>query len=221
MRWVFVGTPGFLGRVEGPTRCAFWSEDPQGHGFDPGLLVEIDLARTPSASAAGVIGWDQVQVDDCFTGPNGAVAGTTIGPAWPELRMSGAVYLEQRFVASLPAKLRPACPPTGASGRVYECLTTAYWPHHDDPRAGTRYAGHHAQIINERDTLAHVEIWPPGRSGDGAAPAARMWIDLTSPDQCDTGPDSLTTIGVGDAPKQGALFLISGHLAHHPEGDIS
>ena len=81
MRCVFVGTPGFLGRVEGATRCAFWSEDPQGHGFDRDLLIAVDLARTPSAAAAGVIGWEQVQVDDCFSGPNGAVAGTKIGRA--------------------------------------------------------------------------------------------------------------------------------------------
>jgi hypothetical protein len=39
-----------------------------------------------------------------------------------------------------------------------------------------------------------------------------MWIDLASPEHCDAGPNSLTEIGTGDAPKRGALFLISGHL---------
>ena len=31
-------------------------------------------------------------------------------------------------------------------------------------------------------------------------------------DQCDAGVASLTSIGVGDAPKKGSLFLISGRL---------
>ena len=44
-----------------------------------------------------------------------------------------------------------------------------------------------------------------------------MWIDLASAEQCDAGPDSLTTIGVGDAPKRGALFLISGQLSTEPQ----
>jgi hypothetical protein len=38
-----------------------------------------------------------------------------------------------------------------------------------------------------------------------------MWIDLASPEQCDAGTDSLTTSG-RNAPKRGALFLISGRL---------
>ena len=63
------------------------------HGFDPSRLIAIDLARTPSAAATGVIGWEAVEMDDCFTGPNGVVAGTTLGPRWPEVRLAGAVYL--------------------------------------------------------------------------------------------------------------------------------
>jgi hypothetical protein len=43
-----------------------------------------------------------------------------------------------------------------------------------------------------------------------------MWIDLTSSEQCDAGAESLTTIGVADAPKRGALFLISGELSTDP-----
>jgi len=39
-----------------------------------------------------------------------------------------------------------------------------------------------------------------------------MWIDLACAEQCDAGAESLTTIGVGDAPKHGALFLVSGQL---------
>jgi hypothetical protein len=52
MRTVLVGTPAFVGRIDGETRCAFWSEEPVDHGFDPQLLIAVDLARTPSAAAA-------------------------------------------------------------------------------------------------------------------------------------------------------------------------
>src|SRR2546430_17225637 len=88
MRCVFIGTPGFLGRIDSETRCAFWAEEPVDHGFDPHRLIAVDLERTPSAAAAKQIGWHEVQVDDCFTGPNGAVSGTPIGPRWPEPRLA-------------------------------------------------------------------------------------------------------------------------------------
>lgn len=212
MRCVFVGTPGYLGRVAGLTRCAFWAQDPEDHGFDPARLVEVDLARTPSAAQAKEIGWDEVHVDDCFSGPNGTVGGTTIGPRWPELRLTGGVYLERNFVAGLPEAARPSCPPLGADGRDYEFTTEVFWPHVADPRAGTRYAGHHAEVLDERGTLAKLAVFPPGRSLDPVASPVVMWIDLASSEQCDAGPGSLTTIGTGDEPKSGALFLISGRL---------
>ena len=149
MRWVFHATAGFLGRVDSQTQCGFWAEEPADHGFDPGRLITVDLARTPTAAAAKQIGFREVEVDDCFTGPNGVVSGTTLGPAWPELRMAGVVYLEHGFTASLPAAKRPAC---------------------------------------------------PGRSDQPTASPVTMWIDLASPEHCDAGSDSLTTIGTGDAP---------------------
>lgn len=214
MRCVFIGTGAFLGRIDSETRCAFWAEEPVDHGFDPARLIDVDLARTPSAAAAHEIAWDGVQVDDCFAGPNGAVSGTTLGPRWPELRLGGVVYLERGFVASLPAALRPRCPPAGMDAQPYECMTTVYRPDLDDPRAGNRYAGHCAEILQEHGTLARVEVYPPGRSEQPNVRPVRMWIDLVSSEQCDAGTDSLTTIGVGDAPKRGALFLISGHLSN-------
>jgi len=208
MRCVFVGTPAYLGRVDGPTRCAFWAEAPQAHDFDPARLIEVDLACTPSAAQAKEIGWDEVQVDDCFT--------PFTGPAWPELRLAGGVYLERDLVAALPASKRPTCPPRGMGGYEYEYLTTVYWPDEDDPRAGRRYVGHYAEIVNERGTLARVAVYPPRRSAMAAVMPVAMWIDLTSPEQCDAGPYSLTAIGVGDAPKRGALFLINGQLGAGP-----
>jgi hypothetical protein len=217
MRCVFAATPAYLGRVAGLTRCAFWAQDPEDHGFDTALLIEVDLARTPSAAQAKEIGWEQVQVDDCFSGPNGTVGGTTLGPRWPELRLAGGVYLERGFAAGLPEAARPACPPLGAAGRDYEFTAEVFWPHVPDPRAGARYAGHHAEVLDERGTLAKVAVYPPGRSLDPVADPVVMWIDLASSEQCDTGPGRLTTIGTGSAPKSGALFLISGRLPAQPQ----
>lgn len=212
MRCVFIGTGGFLGRIDGETRCGFWVDEPVDHGFDPALLIHVDLARTPTAAARKEIGWHEVQVEDCYAGPNGTIGGTSLGPRWPELHLSGAIYLEQSFAEALPAALRPPCPPDGMDAHPYECMTAVYWPQTSDPRAGNRYAGHHAEILREEGTIAHVAVYPPGKSLAPAVTPARMWIDLASPDQCDAGPDSLTTIGTGDAPKCGALYLISGQL---------
>jgi len=212
VRCVFQGSAGFLGRIDSETRCAFWSGEPVDHGFDPSRLIEVDLANCPSAAAAKRIGWGEVQVDDCFTGPNGVVSGTTLGPRWPELSLVGAVYLERGFVASLPERIRPTCPPAGVTAHDYECTTVAYWPDVPDPRAGKRYTGHHADIVEERGSLAKVEVYPPGRALRPYTQPVTMWIDLASADQCDVGPGSLTTVGVGAAPKSGALFLISGWI---------
>jgi hypothetical protein len=218
MRWVFVGTGAFLGRIDGETRYAFWAEEPVDHGFDPARLITVDLACTPSAAAAREVPWDAVQVDDGFSGPNGTAGGTTLGPRWPELRLEGAVYLERRFRETLPPALRPACPPEGLTGRVCEYMTTVYWPHGTDPRAGKRYTGHYAEVLEERGTLARVAVYPAGSSEQPHARPLAMWIDLASAEQCDAGPESLTEIGVGDAPKRGALFLISGQLSTDPSG---
>jgi hypothetical protein len=213
VRSVFAGTPAYLGRIDSETRCAFWPHDPSEHDFDPAGLIEVDLAFTPEAAVAKEIDWGEVQVDDCYAGPNGVVHGTTLGPSWPEFRLSGVVYLEQGYVRSLPERLRPPCPPRGMAGYAYECMSTAYWPDTDDPRAGRRYAGHHAEITDERGGVARLAVYPPGRSKQPGVQPMTMWLDLSSPEQCDAGPRSLTTIGTGDAPKRGAVFLISGELS--------
>ncbi|TMQ11281.1 MAG: hypothetical protein E6J91_23495 [Deltaproteobacteria bacterium] len=166
------------------------------------------LARTPTAATLGEIRFDEVEVDDCFSGPNGDVRGTTIGPRWPELQVAGAVYLEQRFCERLPPAIRPALPPKFMGGRGYEYTTVLYWPDSDDPRAGKRYAGHHAEILDERASLARVAVFPPGASDRANVEPRTMWIDLSSPEHTDAGPHSLTEIGPGGR-KSGALYLIS------------
>lgn len=211
MRSVFVSTAGFLGRIDSDTRCAFWADEPVDHDFDASRLITIDLARNPSAAAAGRISWDAVEVDDCFVGPNGDLIGTTLGQRWPELQIAGLVCLEQSFRDRLPAELRPPCPPLGVSGRDYEFMSVVYWPGTGDSRAGNRYSGHHARIVDHVGRLARVEIFPPTASTNPAARPVRMWVDLSAPDQCDAGSNPLTEIAV-DGAKEGALFLLAGTL---------
>lgn len=219
MRSVFVSTGAFLGRIDGETRCAFWSDEPIDHDFDAARLIEIDLARTPSAAAAGRIPWDAIQVDDCYPGPTGEVIGTTLGPCWPEMQLTGIVCLEEGFRSSLPEALRPACPPDGMEARAYEFTSVVYWPHTSDPRAGRRYAGHHARIVQEQGTVARVAVYPPGTSEHPDAQPVLMWVDLSAVDQCDVGPSSLTEIGTGDGEKEGALFLLSGQVQVPPSAN--
>lgn len=210
VRSVFLGTGAFLGRIEGETRLAFWADEPSSHGFDPELLISLDLSMSPNAAIEGRISWDAVQVDDCYTATGGNLGGTTLGPRWPEIPLYGAVHLERRFREALPAAIRPSCPPRGIGGRDYEHTTVLYWPHTDDPRAGKRYAGHHAEIVEERGSVVRVRAYPPGASDSPFAKPLTMWLDLSASDQCDAGPESMTTIRAGDGPKVGALFLISG-----------
>lgn len=211
-RTVFAGTPAYLGRIDGVTRCAFWTAEPVEHDFDPARLISVDLARTPSAAVAGEITWADVDVDDCRGGPDGS----TLGPAWPELHLTGAVYLATAFIDRLPRHLRPA---PGVAGEPYEAQSVLYWPGTTDPRAGNRYAGHCAEVLEQRGTLARVGVHPPGRSSDPASSPVTMWLDLASPEHCDAGPDSLTTVG-GDVTR-GALFLIAGRLPSSPSTDRS
>ncbi|HYU14554.1 MAG TPA: hypothetical protein VEL05_00715, partial [Candidatus Acidoferrum sp.] len=212
MRSVFVGTGAFVGRVDHLTRLAFWADEPTDHDFDPSRLITVELSRTPNAAASQQISWDAVEVDDCLIGPNGGLAGTTIGPRWPEMQLVGAVYIEESVVRRLPPQARPSCPPKGMGGRDYEFKTVVYWSHLKDGRAGRRYIGHHAEILEEAGKLARVAVFKPGMSDQPNAVATTMWIDLSSPDACDAGPDGLTQIGVGGGARAGALFLAAGRV---------
>jgi hypothetical protein len=217
MRWIFRGTGAFVGRVESETRIAFWPDEPSDHGFDPARLIAIDLARTPSAAVLGEISHDAVEVDDCFSGPNGDLRGTTLGPRWPEIQVSGAVYLEQRFWERLPDGVRPPIPPRFMGGRAYEYTTVLYWPDRDDARAGKRYAGHHAELLEERSSLARVAVYPQGMSDRPHVEPKTMWLDLASAEHTDAGPHSLTEIGLGRG-QSGALYLISTPLPSRSDG---
>src|SRR5262249_44578851 len=86
------------------------------------------------------------------SGRGGKVSGTTIGPRWPEMQLSGVVYMEIGHWERLPAKLRFPRPPRDVRARDYEHTRTVYWSHTDDPRAGRRYAGFHVELLELRET---------------------------------------------------------------------
>src|SRR5439155_3948824 len=91
-----------------------------------------------------------------------------------------------------------------------------YWPNTGDPRGGKRYAGHHAELLEERGSLARVAVYPQGNSDRANVEARTMWIDLSSTEHTDAGPNSLTEIGLGRGRTRGALYLISTGLPSMP-----
>ncbi|HEY6422067.1 MAG TPA: hypothetical protein VIY28_02215 [Pseudonocardiaceae bacterium] len=198
--------------LDGDTRCAFWTAEPVDHAFDPALLIEVDLARTPSAAAAKEIPWDAVQVDDCFSGPNGAVSGTTLGPCWPELRLTGG--LPGASVCGIVAAVRA---PTGSAGgherrglRVHDdgVLARAGRFTGRKPLCGTlRGNSRRTQHAGLGGGLPAGEISGSQRSGGEHLDRFRVVATVRR------RSGQPTTIGVGDAPKRGALFLISGRLS--------
>jgi hypothetical protein len=189
-------------------------EEPTNHDFDEARLVTVDLAKSPSSANLGRISWGDVEVDDAFTAINGEIVGTTLGPSWPEFEIAGSAYLESSFFARLPARLQSAVPPM--EGHSYEHASAVYWHGTADRRAGLRYAGHHARIIDERGSIAKLEVFAPGTSMRPNARTFTLWLDLSSHEQCDAGPQSLTTLGTGDRPKEGPIFLVSGKLTKQP-----
>src|SRR5689334_1511629 len=103
---VYLGTGAYIGRIDGETACAFWPTDPLTIGFDPHQLIDIDLAKTAEAAAAGTITYDQVQTED---------SKRTFGPRWPlGPGFYGRIYVREDYAAG-----RVPNPPRDSSGRDY------------------------------------------------------------------------------------------------------
>ena len=57
---IFYGFGAWVGRIDGETRCGFWTRHPAEVNFDPILLIPVDLSKTPSAAQKGKIDWDEI-----------------------------------------------------------------------------------------------------------------------------------------------------------------
>lgn len=204
VKTVFYACSAWVGRIDGTTRCRFWSQNPLDHDFDQKTLVSVDLSMTPTRARQGAHDWSKIQIDDPAL-DNGSGGLTTIGPWFPDGRTTGAVYLAEPFWKSLRAPVRPAFPPPGFKAPAYEFMTVLY---KDGPRASRRYVGMQARILEERGSKVSVEFLftTCPRRVRKAAPSYQL--DLASLDvEPHVSEVGMTAIGVGDREKTGALFL--------------
>ena len=196
-RSVFYGFGAWVGKMDSSTAGSWWPDDPNNLGFDPAQLIRVDLAKNPSAYIAGKLPFSEIEVDD----PPSGGGLTKLGPSWPTGSTINGVWLESGFYNGL--KFKPAFPQPFMNCHAYELTTVVYWGV-ASPGIARRYWGFHAEITAEQGSLALCTVWTPGTSRT-QRPAGTWWIDLAQ--DADPVANGFTTIGVGKAPKQGALFL--------------
>jgi hypothetical protein len=201
-RSVFYGFNAYIGSIKGATSCAWWPADPASHGYNPALLIDVDLARCPQGVRNGTIALALMQLDD-FQGWGGN-GQTRIGPMFPGGTMNGTCWLETGFYNGLPNK--PPRLPAGAQCHDYELCNLLDWK---GTTTIARYQGCYAEILAVAGGLAQTSVWLPGTSRiPGQPPIGTYWLDLGH------GFDPIgayTKIGIGpNDPKSGALFVAYG-----------
>lgn len=200
-RSVFYGFGAYVGQLTGRSTCNWWADDPSKTStpFDPTTLITVDLAKNPEAVRSKQIPLADLQVDDLPT--NGGL--TKIGPEWPAGSWINGCWLEKGYYDSLGKGIKPPRLHSTDECREYEMTTVLYW---DGPLAGRRFWGHYVEIDSEKGTQALVSIFPPGRSLARNQKATRsIWMDLAT--QAMAIEAGFTEVGVGNAPKKGALFI--------------
>lgn len=203
VKTVFYACSAWVGRIDGETRCRFWSQNPLENNFDHKRLVSVDLAMSPAGARKGSLDWAKIQVDDVAEA-DGSGGLTTIGPWFPDGRTTGAIYLAEPYWKSLKGPARPVFPPPGFDAPAYEFMTVV---HKDGPRAGKRYIGMHARIVQERGAKVSVEfLFSCSPRVNKAAPPYKF--DLASMEvEAHVSEGGLTEVGVGNRKKEGALFV--------------
>jgi hypothetical protein len=165
---MFYGTPAWVGAIEGPTVCQWWSSDPAQLNWDRALLNTVDLSMTPSAAIAGRIKVSEIEVDD-HTGSGGR---TTIGPMFPSGTSIGACWVSDSYMVKTARKAAGV-----TNGNSYEYMTIQYF---DGEQQNRRFYGFQANLVQTKGDLSLVQIWNPGTGSGTAAPAGTWWLDLTA-----------------------------------------
>ena len=187
----FYGTPAWVGAIQGPTVCQWWSSDPAQLNWDRALLNTVDLSKTPSAAIAGRITVSDIEVDD-HTGNGGR---TTIGPLFPSGSAIGACWVSDKYLVKSGGKAKAGMA-SGGAGNIYEYMTIQYFEDEQDNR---RFHGFHAKVLQVNGGLSLVQVWSPGTGSGAALPAGTWWLNLASDADPNTPPLAV------NAP--GALFL--------------
>jgi len=164
----FYGTPAWVGAIQGPTICDWWSSDPSQINWDRSLLNTVDLSKTPSAAIAGRIRVSDIEVDD-FAGNGGR---TTIGPLFPSGSSIGACWVSDSYLVKSGGK-RAAT----TDGNSYEYMTVQYF---DGEQQNRRFYGFQANLMQTNGGLSLVQLWNPGTGSTTAPPAGTWWLDLTA-----------------------------------------
>ena len=188
-RVMFYGMPAWVGTIQSPTVCKWWSSDPAQLNWNPALQRTVDLARTPSAALAGSISVADIDVDD-YTGSGGR---TTIGPLWPNGTSIGACWVSGGYLARSGIT---AATPVGGNGHDYEYQMIHYF---DGEHGNRRFYGFHAKLLQAQGALSLVEIWNPGTGAGTGSSAGQWWLDLAA--NADPGTPPLVP------NKPAALFL--------------
>jgi hypothetical protein len=201
-RSIFYGFGAWAGSQRGLTKVAWWPNDPADRSinWDRGKRIDTDLADNPAAFRAGRLkSKADIVVDD--QPQHGGL--TKLGPTWPTGSTVNSLWLESNHYDALDPAVKPPRIFPGMQCRAYELATVLYW---SGDLANRRFWGFYAEIHAENGASALVSIWAPGTSLEpGQLAAGAWWLDLsTVAHPIEAG---FTEIGVGSAPKQGALFL--------------
>lgn len=192
-RSVFYGFPAFVGSISGPTTCSFWTDDPAQIGWNS-PQVTVDLSKNPEAARRGLISEADVQVDDHASLGTGGL--TRIGPMFPGGTMIGAVYVEQKLMAT--KGLAEPGP------RPYEWCTIQYYASEPAPLTNRRFYGFHAQIQSITGSIAVVSLWARGTSATpGQQPMGTWALDLAQY----AHPTVATLAQISTAGQAGPLYL--------------
>jgi hypothetical protein len=198
---IFYACSAVVGQVIGKRQCRVWLEDSQKPSYDPGNLINVDLALSPGVLAP--VEWSKVKVDD-HVGSGGG--GTTIGPELPLGKLQGGIYLVESEWQRCRDMHKIMWPPANVPMMVprpietYEFQSLLY--RDDASQRLRRYHGFHAVALKLQGQFAFVQVFESA----SFEPRGPWWVELDDPEMCDPSGNGHTKIG-SSGSMEGALFL--------------